>query len=90
MADLIYSQAKFDDLLNTINSNTAKLESELETFNREYEVIKRNWSGSEFDKADLKFQEMKSTIERALSDSRQQKTFLEEKNTSFANTRAGF
>ena len=90
MADLVYIQARFNELLGRINSNINKLESELETFNRNYETVKRNWSGTEFEKAEPKFTEMRETLERALADSRQQKKFLEEKNNDFANARAGF
>ena len=89
MADLVYSQARFDELIARLDQNIRKIEGELETFEQNYQVIKANWSGSEFEKANQKLLEIKKTLETALNDNRTQKAFLEGKNASFANQTSG-
>lgn len=89
MADLVYNQSKFDDLISRLNQNIRKIESELEQFEQNYQIIKANWSGTEFEKANQKLLEIKKTLETALNDSKTQKTFLESKNTDFANQVSG-
>ena len=89
MADLVYSEARFDELINRLDQNIRKIEGELETFEQNYQVVKANWSGSEFEKADQKLLEIKKTLETALSDNRTQKAFLERKNSDFASQTSG-
>ena len=52
-----------------------KIEGELETFERNFQIIRANWSGTEFDKAAPKLLEIKTTLERALNDQRSQKNY---------------
>ena len=40
MADLVYDQAKFDELIRRLDENISKLESEKESFERELEMEK--------------------------------------------------
>lgn len=89
MADLVYSQAKFDELLLRINQNISKIESELEQFEENFQIIKANWSGTEYEKAEVKLLEIKKTLETALSDCKTQKNFLESKNNDFASQVSG-
>ena len=89
MADLDYRQSRFDELIGRLDQNIRKIESELETFEENYQVVKANWSGTEFEKADQKLLEIKTSLETALNDNRTQKKFLEEKNASFANQVSG-
>lgn len=89
MADLVYNQAKFNELINRLDSNITKIEGELETFERNFQIIRANWSGTEFDKAAPKLLEIKTTLERALNDQRSQKNYLERKNQDFASQVSG-
>lgn len=89
MADLVYSEARFDELIARLDQNIRKIEGELEAFEQNYQVIKANWSGSEFEKADQKLLEIKKTLETALTDNKTQKTFLESKNADFARQTSG-
>lgn len=89
MADLVYNQSNFDNLISRLNQNIRKIESELEQFEQNYQIIKANWSGTEFEKANQKLLEIKKTLETALNDSKTQKKFLESKNTDFANQVSG-
>lgn len=89
MADLVYNQAKFEDQIRRLDQNIRKLESELETFNQNYDVVKRNWSGDEFNKAEPKLLEIRKTLETALNDARTQKNYLEGKNADFASQVSG-
>ena len=89
MADLMYDQERFEEQIGRLDSNISKIESELETFEQNYEVVKRNWSGTEFDKADPKLLEIKKTLEKALTDSRTQRNYLNQKNQDFASQVSG-
>ena len=75
--------------INNLENNVAKLREELETFNTNYDVVKANWSGSEFNKADEKLLEIKKTLETAISDNEQQIKYLKQKNADFAETNSG-
>ena len=89
MADLVYNQAKFEEQIRRLDQNIKKMESELEEFNRNFDVIKRNWSGDEFNKAEPKLLEIRKTLETALNDSRTQKNYLDAKNQDFASQVSG-
>lgn len=89
MADIIYNQAKLEEVTNELEGQIKKLNEELETFNQNYEVVKANWSGSEFEKADEKLKEIKSTIETAIADNKQQLVYLKQKNADFAEANSG-
>lgn len=89
MADLVYNQAKFEEQIRRIDQNIKKMESELEEFNQNFDVIKRNWSGDEFNKAEPKLLEIKKTLETALNDSRTQRNYLDTKNQDFASQVSG-
>lgn len=89
MADLVYNQAKFTENVNQLESVIKKLEGHLESFNQFYEVIRRNWSGTEFNKADVKLGEVRKTLETALEDNRKQKRYLEQKNNEFSEQVSG-
>ena len=85
MADLVYNQAKMAETINNLENNLKKLREELETFNTNYEVVRANWSGDEFDKADEKLKEIRETLETAIADNERQKEYLEGKNDEFAS-----
>lgn len=89
MADLSYNEERFTDLINRLDSNIRKIESELNTFNENYEKIKSNWSGTEFEKVNTKLLEIKETLEVALEDNRKQKQYLEQKNNDFSSQISG-
>lgn len=89
MADIIYNQAKLEEVTNELQGQIKKLTEELETFNQNYEVVKANWSGSEFEKADVKLKEIKSTLETAIADNKQQLVYLKQKNADFAEANSG-
>ena len=83
MSDLIWSEAKLTNMISLLDRVIAKLEEELETFEKNYEVIRRNWSGDEFNKAEVKLLEIRKTLEKAINDQRQQRNYLQEKNNNF-------
>ena len=53
------------------------------------EIVKRNWSGDEYSKAEPKLLEIRKTLETAISDLRTQRNFLDNKNQDFANQVSG-
>ena len=81
MADLVYNQAKMAETINNLENNLKKLREELETFNTNYDVVKANWSGSEFNKANEKLLEIKKTLEQLV--------YLKQKNADFAEVNSG-
>lgn len=89
MADLVYSQAGLEDVTNRLDSNLKKLRGELETFNENYDIVKANWSGSEYEKADAKLLEIRKTLETAIADNTQQLAYLNQKNADFAEVNSG-
>lgn len=89
MADLSYNQSNFNELISRLDANIKKIEGEIETFNQNFDVIKANWSGDEFDKAEPKLMEIKTTLEKALNDQKSQKNYLETKNSDFAGIVSG-
>ena len=89
MADLVYNQARMTENINNLENNVAKLREELETFNTNYEVVRANWSGDEFDKADEKLKKIKETLETAIADNEQQLVYLKQKNADFAEVNSG-
>lgn len=89
MDDLIHNQNNLNDVINNLNSCISKLESELNTFNSEVEVIKRNWSGTEFEKANVRLGEIKETLERAIADNREQVKYYENQNNDFTSIQTG-
>ena len=90
MADLVYDQAKFDELIRRIDENINKLESEKESFERNYEIVKRNWSGTEFNIANEKLLEIQKTLDKSLEDQRKQRQYLDQKNYKFASRVSGY
>ena len=90
MADLVYNQTRFEEQIRRLDQNIRELESELESFNQNYEVVKKNWMGSEFEKAEPKLLEIKKTLETALNDSKTQRNYLDKKNQDFASQLSGF
>ena len=90
MSDLIYNQAKFNEQIRRIDNNIHELEGELEEFNKNFELVKRNWSGTEYNKGEEKLMFIKKTLETALADQRKQRNYLEQKNQDFASEVSGF
>ncbi len=90
MADLIYNQAKFNDQIRRIDNNIHELEGELEEFNKNFDMIRKNWAGTEYNKAEEKLMHIKKTLETALADQRKQRNYLEQKNQDFASEVSGF
>ncbi len=90
MADLVYDQAKFDELIRRIEENIKKLEGEKAEFEKNYDIIKRNWSGTEFNIQNEKLLEIGRSIDKAISDQRTQKNYLDQKNYRFASQVSGF
>lgn len=90
MPDLYYNSAKFDELDSRLDANIAKIKQELDEFDRNFELVKKNWSGTEFEKAKPKLLLIKKTIQRALDDQIAQKKYLERKNQDFASRKSGF
>ncbi len=89
MADLVYNQARLAEVTNRLNTNLRKLQEELETFNSNYEVIKANWSGSEFERASEKLLEIRKSLETAIADNNRQLAYLDQKNADFAEVNSG-
>ena len=89
MADLVYNQQRFNEQIRNIDQNIKKLESEREEFQRNYEIVKRNWSGNEFNKANEKLIEIEKTLNKAIEDQTKQRNFLENKNEDFASQVSG-
>ena len=89
MADLVYNQAKFEDLLGRINQNLKKLNEEKETYNQNFEKVKSNWSGTEYEKAEPKLLEIGKAIDKAIEDLTTQKRYLEGQNQDFASQDVG-
>ena len=90
MGDLNYNENKLSETTDNLDNNIRKLREELETFNTNYEVVRANWSGDEFNKASEKLLEIKKTLETAIADNEQQLRYLKQKNADFAEVRAGF
>ena len=76
MADLVYSQRNFEDLLGRINDNIKELDNELGMFESAFEVVRKNWSGSEYAKAEVKFLEIEKTLKTVLDDQIKQRDYL--------------
>lgn len=89
MADLVYSQAKFEELLRRINQNLQKLNEEKATYAENFDVVRKNWSGTEYEKAEPKLIEMGNTIDKAIEDLTTQKKYLEQQNQDFASQNVG-
>ena len=89
MDDLMHNQAKFSNTILELRGCITKLENELASFNHNYNVIKRNWSGTEFDKATLKLEEIKNTLEKAITDNNNQIKYYENQNDDFASIHTG-
>ena len=89
MADLVYNQARLAEVTNRLNTNLRKLQEELETFNSNYEVIKANWAGSEFERASEKLLEIRKSLETAIADNNRQLAYLDQKNADFAEVNSG-
>ena len=89
MADLVYSQAGLEEVTNRLDANLRKLRGELETFNQNFDVIKANWSGSEYEKAEAKLLEIRKTLETAIADNNRQLAYLSQKNADFAEVNSG-
>ena len=89
MTELNYNEEKLTETTNNLDNNIRKLREELDTFNTNYEVVRANWSGSEFNKANEKLLEIKKTLETAIADNEQQKEYLERKNDEFARANSG-
>ena len=89
MEDLVYNENKLSETTDNLDNNIRKLREELETFNTNYEVVKANWSGSEFNKANEKLLEIKKTLETAIADNEQQLVYLKQKNADFAEVNSG-
>ena len=89
MADLVYNQAKFEDLLSRINQNLEKLNEEKETYNQNFDAVRKNWSGTEYEKAEPKLTEIGTTIDKAIEDLTTQKKYLEGQNQDFASQNVG-
>lgn len=89
MSDLIWSEAKLTNMISMLDRVVANLEGELENFEKNYEVIRRNWSGDEFNKAEVKLLEIRKTLETAISDQKRQRNYLVEKNSNFHDIVSG-
>lgn len=89
MADLVYNQAKFEDLLGRINQNLKKLNEEKETYNQNFDTVRKNWSGTEYEKAEPKLTEIGKAIDKAIEDLTTQKRYLEGQNQDFASQDVG-
>ena len=89
MADLIYNQSNFNDQIRRTDQTIKKLENEKEEFQRNYDIVKRNWSGDEFNKADAKLMEIDKTLDKVIEDQKQQRNYLQEKNDNFASQVTG-
>lgn len=89
MEDLVYNENKLSETTDNLDNNIRKLREELETFNTNYEVVRANWSGSEFNKANEKLLEIKKTLETAIADNEQQLVYLKQKNADFAEVNSG-
>jgi len=90
MADLVYDQAKFDELIRRLDENISKLESEKESFEREYEKVKKNWSGTEFNSANENLLEMEKTLNNSIEAQKKQRNYLYQKNFKFSKQTSGF
>ncbi|MBR3661164.1 MAG: hypothetical protein IKN63_04645 [Bacilli bacterium] len=89
MADLVYNQSNFVNQISRLDQNMEKISQELETFIENFNVIKSNWSGSEYQKAEPKLMQIRTTLQTALDDCRTQRNFLESKNQDFASQVSG-
>ena len=90
MADLEYNQRNFEDLLNRINNNIKNLEEEQGMFQSAFDVVRRNWSGSEYNKAEVKLLQIEKTLKEVLEGQRKQRDYLSGQNDAFASQRTGF
>ena len=89
MSELIWSEAKLTNMISLLDRVIAKLEGEVDTFEKNYEIIRRNWAGDEFNKADVKLLEIRKTLITAINDQKQQRNYLIEKNNNFHNIVTG-
>lgn len=89
MADLIWNESKLRQMIERLNQIIIKLEEKLETFNKNFDIIRRNWSGDEYNKAEQRLLAVKKSLETVLDDERRQKLYLTEKNNSFHDIVSG-
>lgn len=89
MDDFSYSQRNFEDLLGRINNNIKELENELEMFESAFGIVRENWSGSEYAKAEVKFLEIEKTLKTVLDDQIKQRNYLAGQNDAFASQATG-
>lgn len=83
MSELIWSEAKLTNMISLLDRVIAKLEGEREQFGKLRDIVRRNWSGNEFNKADQKFEEIDKTLDVAITDQKKQRNYLIEKNNNF-------
>ena len=84
-----YSQSNFENQLRELVQNLKELDFERENYIRNYNIIKKNWSGNEFNKADVHFMKMKNILDTVITDLTNQKNSLERRNQEFIRANGG-
>lgn len=84
-----YSQSNFENQLRELVQNLKELDFERENYIRNYNIIKKNWSGNEFNKADVHFIKMKNILDTVITDLTNQKNSLEKRNQEFIKANGG-
>ena len=89
MSDFVWSEAKMGQTTGRLQQNVRKIDEHIDTFDKNFEVIKRNWSGDEFNKAEPKLLEIRKTLQTAKEDNEKQLQYLAEKNSNFHGIATG-
>lgn len=79
-----YTERNFEEQLRDLNQNLGELNNEREAYQKYFDIVKKNWSGTEYtNKAEPKLLAIDTTLDRIINDLTSQKRYLEEKNQGF-------
>ena len=89
MAEFVWNQQNLSEQIQRLKQNRSKLQGNLDEYEKQREVVKRNWSGDEFEKADVKMIEAIKTCRDTIDQLDQQIKYLENKNNNFSEIVSG-
>lgn len=88
--DFSWNGRNFEQLINDLDQNIRELMTERAEFGKYHEVVKRNWFGDEFQKAEVKLDEIDKSLDKIIKDQTTQRNDLQQRNEDFASTSTGF
>ena len=87
--EIRYNQRNFEEQLRDLNQNLKELNYERDIYQKNFDIVKKNWSGDEYNKAEVEFIRMGNTLDKAIRDLTNQKKSLEERNSEFIRVNGG-